>query len=69
MPGSGLGLAIVQQVVLKHGGALRIDETVPGANPPGTSIFMLLPGQPVPGADAALIPPVHGGDSMNTGKR
>ncbi|MDV3128973.1 HAMP domain-containing histidine kinase [Mycobacterium sp. 21AC1] len=47
MPGSGLGLAIVQQVVLKHGGALRVDETVPGGNPPGASVHMVLPGQPI----------------------
>ena len=31
MPGSGLGLAIVKQVVLKHGGALRVEDTVPAA--------------------------------------
>jgi two-component system sensor histidine kinase MprB len=48
MPGSGLGLAIVQQVVLKHGGALRIDETVPGGDPPGASIHLILPGTPLP---------------------
>lgn len=48
MPGSGLGLAIVKQVVLKHGGALRVEDTVPGGNPPGTSIYMLLPGRPIP---------------------
>ncbi|MGH3677595.1 MAG: ATP-binding protein [Mycobacterium sp.] len=47
MPGSGLGLAIVKQVVLKHGGALRVDDTVPGGQPPGTSIYMLLPGRPM----------------------
>ena len=47
MPGSGLGLAIVQHVVAKHGGALRIDETVPGGNPPGASIHMWLPGRPI----------------------
>ena len=47
MPGSGLGLAIVKQVVLKHGGALRVEDTVPGGQPPGTSIYVLLPGQPV----------------------
>jgi len=47
MPGSGLGLAIVKQVVLKHGGALRVEETVPGGQPPGTSIYVLLPGRPV----------------------
>ncbi|MBO0881609.1 MAG: HAMP domain-containing histidine kinase [Mycobacterium sp.] len=48
MPGSGLGLAIVKQVVLKHGGALRIEDTVPGGQPPGTSIYVLLPGRPIP---------------------
>ena len=46
MPGSGLGLAIVKQVVLKHGGALRVEDTVPGGQPPGTSIYVLLPGRP-----------------------
>ncbi|MET0700186.1 MAG: HAMP domain-containing sensor histidine kinase [Mycobacterium sp.] len=50
MPGSGLGLAIVKQVVLKHGGALRVDDTVPGGQPPGTSISVLLPGLPGPAA-------------------
>jgi two-component system sensor histidine kinase MprB len=49
MPGSGLGLAIVRQVVVKHGGMIRIGETVPGGHPPGTSFFVLLPGRPVPG--------------------
>ncbi|KWX68379.1 HAMP domain-containing sensor histidine kinase [Mycobacterium sp. NAZ190054] len=48
MPGSGLGLAIVKQVVLKHGGALRVDETVPGGQPPGTSMHVVLPGRPSP---------------------
>jgi two-component system, OmpR family, sensor histidine kinase MprB len=48
MPGSGLGLAIVKHVVLKHGGALRVEDTVPGAQPPGTSIYVLLPGRPAP---------------------
>jgi two-component system, OmpR family, sensor histidine kinase MprB len=32
MPGSGLGLAIVQQVVLNHGGSLRVQDTVPMPN-------------------------------------
>jgi two-component system sensor histidine kinase MprB len=50
VPGSGLGLAIVKQVVLKHGGQLRVEETVPGGEPPGTSIYVLLPGQPMPAA-------------------
>jgi two-component system, OmpR family, sensor histidine kinase MprB len=51
MPGSGLGLAIVKQVVLKHGGALHVEETVPGGQPPGTSIYVLLPGRPIPVAE------------------
>jgi two-component system, OmpR family, sensor histidine kinase MprB len=46
MPGSGLGLAIVKQVVVKHGGMIRIADTVPGGQPPGTSFFVLLPGLP-----------------------
>lgn len=46
MPGSGLGLAIVKQVVVKHGGMIRIGETNPGGDPPGTSFFVLLPGRP-----------------------
>jgi two-component system sensor histidine kinase MprB len=46
MPGSGLGLAIVKQVVVKHGGMIRIGETVPGGEPPGTSFYVLLPGTP-----------------------
>ena len=48
MPGSGLGLAIVKQVVLKHGGALRVEETVRGGQPPGTSVYVLLPGRIIP---------------------
>jgi two-component system sensor histidine kinase MprB len=48
MPGSGLGLAIVKQVVLNHGGSLRVDDTDPSGDPPGTSIFVLLPGRPMP---------------------
>lgn len=46
MPGSGLGLAIVKQVVLKHGGTLLVRETVPGAEQPGTSMHVVLPGRP-----------------------
>jgi two-component system sensor histidine kinase MprB len=46
MPGSGLGLAIVKQIVLKHGGALRIEDAVPGGTPPGTAIHVVLPGRP-----------------------
>ena len=48
LPGSGLGLAIVKQVVLNHGGLLRVEDTVAGGHPPGTSIFVLLPGRPLP---------------------
>src|SRR5690349_12472263 len=48
MPGSGLGLAIVKQVVVKHGGTLRVEDTVPGGQPPGTSIYVVLPGRPLP---------------------
>lgn len=40
MPGSGLGLAIVKQVVLKHGGAIKVEETDPGA---------VIDGEPAPG--------------------
>ncbi|WP_319446705.1 MULTISPECIES: HAMP domain-containing sensor histidine kinase [unclassified Mycobacterium] len=47
LPGSGLGLAIVKQVVVKHGGTLRIDDTVPGGDPPGAAIHVVLPGRPV----------------------
>ena len=47
MPGSGLGLAIVKQVVVKHGGMIRIADTVPDGQPPGTSFFVLLPGRPI----------------------
>ena len=48
MPGSGLGLAIVKQVVLKHGGTLRIEDAVPGGTPPGTAMHVVLPGRPSP---------------------
>jgi two-component system sensor histidine kinase MprB len=53
MPGSGLGLAIVKQVVLKHGGTLRVEDAVPGGQPPGTAIHMVLPGRALPDADTA----------------
>ncbi|GJF15923.1 signal transduction histidine-protein kinase/phosphatase MprB [Mycolicibacterium cyprinidarum] len=46
MPGSGLGLAIVKQIMLKHGGTMLVRETVPGGQPPGTSMHVVLPGRP-----------------------
>jgi two-component system sensor histidine kinase MprB len=55
LPGSGLGLAIVKQVVLKHGGLLRVEDTVSGGQPPGTSIYVLLPGRAIP---ESAYPPV-----------
>jgi two-component system, OmpR family, sensor histidine kinase MprB len=64
MPGSGLGLAIVKQVVLKHGGALRIEDTVPGGQPPGTSVYMLLPGRLIP-ASSYPAPRVDASDGSN----
>jgi two-component system sensor histidine kinase MprB len=59
MPGSGLGLAIVKQVVVKHGGMIRIGETVPGGQPPGTSFYVLLPGLPI-------APDAYGEDSAES---
>jgi two-component system sensor histidine kinase MprB len=64
MPGSGLGLAIVKQVVLKHGGALRIEDTVPGGQPPGTSVYVLLPGWLIP-ASSYPAPRVDAPDGSN----
>ncbi len=57
MPGSGLGLAIVKQVVVKHGGVIRIGETVPGGEPPGTTFYVLLPGRPT--GSAYHLPSAH----------
>jgi two-component system sensor histidine kinase MprB len=34
--------------VLNHGGLLRVEDTVSGGQPPGTSIYVLLPGRPLP---------------------
>jgi two-component system sensor histidine kinase MprB len=65
MPGSGLGLAIVKQVVVKHGGMIRIADTVPGGQPPGTSFFVLLPGLP----NASATDPDPSAESEITAKR
>src|SRR5262249_54632392 len=40
MPGSGLGLSIVRQVVERHAGYVRVDETDTG----GTRMILQLPG-------------------------
>lgn len=56
MPGSGLGLAIVKQVVLKHGGAISVEETIPGGHPPGTTFRVVLPGSLAPSGDSAESP-------------
>ncbi|MFW0786851.1 HAMP domain-containing sensor histidine kinase [Gordonia sp. CPCC 206044] len=42
MPGSGLGLAIVRQVVTRHGGAVRAEQSELG----GALITLTLPGRP-----------------------
>ena len=44
MPGSGLGLAIVRQVVQRHGGTVRAEQSELG----GALIRMTLPGRPTP---------------------
>lgn len=64
MPGSGLGLAIVKQVVLKHGGAITIEDTVAGGQPPGTSIRMVLPGGPVSADELPAAAVTGGSQSM-----
>jgi two-component system sensor histidine kinase MprB len=43
MPGSGLGLSIVRQVIERHAGNVRVDETDEG----GTRMVLQLPGAPL----------------------
>lgn len=71
MPGSGLGLAIVKRVVVKHGGTLRVEDTVPGGQPPGTSIHLVLPGRPlsaVPPTAQQPQPPQHAAGAEPSGE-
>jgi two-component system sensor histidine kinase MprB len=43
MPGSGLGLSIVRQVIERHSGNVRVDETERG----GTRMVLQVPGAPL----------------------
>lgn len=43
-PGSGLGLSLVRAVAQLHGGRLELCDAMPGADPPGLSVSLLLPG-------------------------
>jgi two-component system sensor histidine kinase MprB len=43
MPGSGLGLSIVRQVIERHAGSVRVDESDDG----GTRIVLQVPGAPL----------------------
>jgi two-component system sensor histidine kinase MprB len=43
MPGSGLGLSIVRQVIERHSGNVRVDDTETG----GTRMVLQLPGAPL----------------------
>jgi len=43
-PGSGLGLSLVRAVAQLHGGILELGDAMPGADPPGLSVSLLLPG-------------------------
>ncbi|MDB5372990.1 MAG: sensor histidine kinase, partial [Belnapia sp.] len=42
-PGSGLGLSLVQAVAHLHAGELRLEDAVPGRNPPGLRVALRLP--------------------------
>jgi signal transduction histidine kinase len=42
-PGSGLGLSLVQAVAHLHGGQIRLEDAVPGREPPGLRVVLRLP--------------------------
>jgi signal transduction histidine kinase len=42
-PGSGLGLSLVRAVLALHGGAVVLEDTVPGRDPPGLTVRLRLP--------------------------
>jgi signal transduction histidine kinase len=49
-PGSGLGLSLVRAVAALHRGEVGLEDTHPGAEPPGLTVTLRLPvGQAVPG--------------------
>jgi hypothetical protein len=53
-PGSGLGLSLVRAVVALHGGEVVLEDTYPGAIPPGLRVTLRLPLGTLPeGAGAA----------------
>lgn len=43
-PGSGLGLSLARAVAQLHGGELELADAMPGADPPGLAVRLLLPG-------------------------
>jgi K+-sensing histidine kinase KdpD len=42
-PGNGLGLSLVRAVTGLHGGAIRLEDSVPGAENPGLKVIVELP--------------------------
>lgn len=43
MPGSGLGLSLVRAVAQLHAGEVRLEDAMPGADPPGLRVVIGLP--------------------------
>lgn len=43
-PGSGLGLSLARAVAQLHGGFLELGDAMPGVDPPGLAVSLLLPG-------------------------